>query len=153
MSGSYYQPLPPDETVCDPETIPVACNPGRANVPIITFHGLADDTIAYGGGARRGACLPAIPYYCRLWAERNELPLVNVSSAVPGALDDDDDDDAAVRFEWGGGLVTHVMDGPNIGHDWPSTEPNADNLTPGRGPSSFNASRVMLDFFAAHPLR
>lgn len=41
----------------------------------------------------------------------------------------------------------------DIGHDWPSTQPNSDNLTPGRHPATFNASSLILDFFREHPLR
>lgn len=40
----------------------------------------------------------------------------------------------------------------DIGHDWPSTQPNSDNSQEGRHPASFNASSLILDFFEAHPL-
>jgi poly(3-hydroxybutyrate) depolymerase len=40
----------------------------------------------------------------------------------------------------------------DIGHDWPSTQANSDNSQEGRHPASFNASELILDFFAAHPL-
>lgn len=109
VSGAYYIDDFGDE--CEPETVPFGpCSPGRA-VPILAFHGLADDTIAYYGGPRRGACLPAIPYWARTWAERDGLGPENVTSAVPGASDGS----SAVRYEFGEGiqqgLVTHVMDG------------------------------------------
>lgn len=111
VAGSYYQPNSSATGTCDPETVAVACSPGRNDVPVMVFHGLADDTIAYNGGPRRGACLPAIPYYCRLWAERDGLPLANVITAVPGALEGG----SAVRYQWGDGarqgLVTHIFDG------------------------------------------
>lgn len=110
VSGAFYRT--DFGPVCDPNTVDLGpCNPGRADIPVLDFHGLIDDTIAYNGGARRGGCLPAIPYWCQTWAERDGLPLVNTSSGVPGALDGS----TAVRYEWGDGprrgLVTHVMDG------------------------------------------
>ncbi|POS72377.1 hypothetical protein DHEL01_v209228 [Diaporthe helianthi] len=151
VSGAYYVSEFGD--VCEPETVPIEpCSPGRDDVPVLVFHGLADGTIAYYGGPRRGACLPSIPYWTRTWAERNGLGAENKTSAVPGALEGS----SAVRYEFGEGsqegLVTHIMDGTDIGHDWPSTAPNSDNSQEGRHPASFNASELILDFFAAHPL-
>lgn len=109
VAGSFYQTG--FGAVCDPYRVPIACHPGRTNVPLLEIHGLADDTIAYYGGDRRRACLPAIPYYCDVWANLDGLPGENVSSAVPGALANS----SAVRYEWGSGsrtgLVTHVMSG------------------------------------------
>lgn len=109
VAGSFYQT--DFGATCDPFRVPIACNSGRTNLPILEIHGLADDTIAYYGGDRRRACLPAIPYYCQFWADQDGLPLVNESSVVPEALGNS----TAVRYEWGGGsrkgLVTHVMSG------------------------------------------
>lgn len=184
VSGAFYQT--DFGTVCDPSTVHIACNPGRSDVPILDFHGLADNTIAYYGGSRRGACLPTIPHYCQVWADLDGLIGPNQTSRVPGALPNS----TAIRYEWGlgrkQGLVTLIMDGTvsdllngptaieskfrppafdterrgctvtnriqDVGHDWPSTQPNSDNLTPGRHPASFNASSLILDFFKEHPL-
>ncbi|KAL1868457.1 hypothetical protein Daus18300_005890 [Diaporthe australafricana] len=152
VSGAFYvsEDIFGDE--CDPETVPLECDAGRDDIPILNFHGLADDTIAYYGGPRRGGCLPAIPYWVQTWAENDGLGFQNTTSAVPGASSDS----SAVRYEYGQGsqkgLVTHIMDGTDIGHDWPSTQPNSDNSQEGRHPASFNASSIILDFFEAHPL-
>lgn len=110
VSGAFYQTN--FGTTCNPNTVPIApCSPGRRDIPILNFHGLVDNTIAYYGGLRRRACLPAIPYWCQTWAENDGLALVNTSSGVPGALDGS----TAVKYEWGDGLrqglVTHIMDG------------------------------------------
>lgn len=110
VSGSFY--ISDFGDVCEPETVPIGpCSPGRDDVPVLAFHGLVDDTIAYYGGPRRGACLPSIPYWVRTWAERDGLGPENETSAVPGALDGS----SAVRYEFGEGvqkgLVTHIMDG------------------------------------------
>lgn len=74
---------------------------------MLEFHGLADDTIEYEGDVRRKACLPAIPHWIQTWAERNGLGSTNTTSKVPGASEES----TAVRYEFGGGLVTHIMDG------------------------------------------
>ncbi|KAI3399846.1 hypothetical protein diail_5356 [Diaporthe ilicicola] len=151
VSGAFYISDFGDE--CDPETVAIEpCSPGRADVPVLDFHGLADDTIAYYGGPRKGGCLPTIPHWVQTWAERDGLKAENETSPVPGAPSDS----SAVRYEFGQGsqkgLVTHIMDGTDIGHDWPSTQPNSDNSQDGRHPASFNASSLILDFFKAHPL-
>lgn len=109
VSGAFYQTN--FGSVCDANTVNIACNPGRSDIPILDFHGLIDDTIAYYGGSRRGGCLPTIPHYCRIWADQDGLTGGNRTSGVPGALPNS----TAVRYEWGSGrkqgLVTHVMDG------------------------------------------
>lgn len=110
VSGAFYQTE--YGAVCDPDMVAIApCSPGRRDVPVLNFHGLKDATIAYSGGMRRGACLPAIPHWCQTWVEKDGLSLVNRSSGVPGALSGS----TAVRYEWGEGpqqgLVTHIMNG------------------------------------------
>lgn len=74
---------------------------------MLEFHGLADEVIKYEGDVRRQACLPAIPHWIQTWAKRDGLSLTNASSSVPGASEGS----TAVRYEFGGGLVTHIMDG------------------------------------------
>ncbi|KAK5994242.1 Feruloyl esterase B [Cladobotryum mycophilum] len=44
------------------------------------------------------------------------------------------------------GLVEHIYDSV-IGHDWPSTAPNADNQRPDHHVASFNATPIVLEFF------
>jgi poly(3-hydroxybutyrate) depolymerase len=111
VSGAFY--ITESGKACKPETMELRpCSPGRADVPVLAFHGLADDTIPYEGGPRKGECLPAIPHWVQAWAERDGLGTGNETSAVPGAAEGS----SAVRYEFGGagsqkGLVTHVMDG------------------------------------------
>lgn len=110
VSGAFYMDDFGD--VCEPETVPIEpCSPGRDDVPVLVFHGLVDDTIAYYGGPRRGGCLPTIPHWVQTWADRDGLGPRNETSAVPTALDGS----SAIRYEFGEGvqkgLVTHIMDG------------------------------------------
>lgn len=78
---------------------------------MLEFHGMNDGTVNYTGGVRRKACLPTIPHWIQMWAERDGLGTTNVSSPVPGALAGS----TAVKYEFGQGadqgLVTHIMDG------------------------------------------
>ncbi|CAN8100561.1 unnamed protein product [Discula destructiva] len=159
VSGAFYIANTTGDT-CDPESIPYNpdispaknCTPGRTSIPMLEFHGLNDSTINYNGGVRRKACLPTIPHWIQTWAERDGLGSTNTSSRVPGALDGS----MAIRYEFGQGskqgLVTHIMDGTNIGHDWPSSLLNDDAEGNGDPPASFNASSIIIEFFAAHSL-
>lgn len=89
----------------------------NANADMI-FIGGNDTTIDYFGGARKGACLPAITYFIQSWAMRNGISTVFTSNLT--ALD-------TIVYTYGTGsdtgLVSHVFD-TNIGHDWPSTQNN-----------------------------
>ncbi|KAK5691676.1 hypothetical protein LTS12_028757, partial [Elasticomyces elasticus] len=65
VSGAYYQDVNEDE--CDANTVSIQCQPGREKIPLLEFHGTADTTIPYAGGARRGECLPSVPHMVREW--------------------------------------------------------------------------------------
>ena len=145
VSGAFYITT---SGTCVPETIPIPCfasaGKRKGPVPILEFHGGSDATIAYHGGSRKGACLPDIIHWATEWAVRNGFPAADATRSLTDA--------GAVVHEWGSGLakgvVTHIFDGPNIQHDWPSTAVNADNI--GSPLASFNATPIILDFFRAH---
>lgn len=145
VSGAYYINTLP----CSPDTVEVPCQPGRTDIPIIAFHGGADNIISYTGGERKHECLPSIPHWIREWASRDGLGTEN--RTIPFAPD-------AVLYQFGeshrqtAGLVELVYDSVN-GHDWPSTQPNLDNThLPPYHPVSFNATSMILDFFKKHSL-
>ncbi|KAI1076384.1 carbohydrate esterase family 1 protein [Whalleya microplaca] len=156
VSGSYYIPPPFTPTnpfVCDPATVPIpSCAPARHHVPILAFHGGNDTTIAFAGGPRNGECLPAVRHWIEAWAARDGLrtdvkPVKRILTS------------AASVYEYGGdggksekGLVSFVYDGDHVNHDWPATVPNLDNIENGDGPASFNASRLIMEFFSRHTL-
>lgn len=145
VSGAFYQPQASD-TTCQATRVNIQCKPGRTRIPMIEFHGGNDSTINYVGGTRKSMCLPAISHFVQSWAVRNKMSTLFTSSLT--ALD-------TVVFSYGTGndtgLVTHVFD-TNIGHDWPSTLPNADNTLPGRHVASFNATSVIMEFFSGYSL-
>lgn len=78
ISGAYYQGN--SSANCDAASVPIACSPGRKNVPIFETHGSADTVIPYDGGARRSRCLPTIPHFMTNWAELNGLGSSNVTT-------------------------------------------------------------------------
>jgi len=115
--------------------------PRPAQDSIIEFHGYLDTTIPYGGGERKGACLPAIPYWAQEWALRDGLAVTNVTTNLTS-------DTLVYTFGEGSenGLVTQVTDF-KLGHDWPSTV-DVGNLEL----AGFNATSIILDFFMRNPL-
>jgi poly(3-hydroxybutyrate) depolymerase len=145
VSGAYYINTP----TCSPDTVAIPCSPSRIEIPILAFHGGADNVIAYNGGARKNECLPSIPHWIQQWAARDGLAPSNktIPIAVNATLYQYGDDNASTA-----GLVGLVYDSVN-GHDWPSTQPNADNTNlPPYHPVTFNATSMILDFFRQHPL-
>ncbi|KAJ4395873.1 hypothetical protein N0V93_000087 [Gnomoniopsis smithogilvyi] len=149
VAGAFYVS---EDAKCRPDTVNISSDPGRPDIPILELHGEADDVIPYDGGADRGDCLPAIPHWIQSWAQSNGLdPDTNTTSKVKGATNN-----KATVFQFGTGnslgMVTHIMVGEDIGHDWPSTEDNEDNTIQGHGPASFNASSIIIDFFDSHSM-
>lgn len=130
---------------------------------MIEFHGARDEKAVYGGGElKKRQCSPSIEHFMRDWAMRNSLG--------PNYIKTQPKRDTFV-YKYGKdlehGLVTLVVDS-SIGHEWPvstdnhplkilfkiiqATTPNLDNTQPGRRPATFDATRVIIDFFQAHPL-
>ena len=139
MSGAFYVDVFPD---CNPATVKFTCMPGRADIPIIEFHGFKDTTIPYiGSETRMNACLPTIPHWTHAWAVRDGLAATNVTSNLTS-------DTLIYTFGTGSktGLVTQVTDF-NLAHDWPSTVPVGDVET-----APFNATPIIMEFFRNHTL-
>jgi poly(3-hydroxybutyrate) depolymerase len=141
VSGSYYY----NETdgKCDPNTITLTCIPGRDKIPFLAFHGGDDSVISNKGGSRRGGCLPDIEVFIKDWAKRDGLSDQSTSS--------DAFTKHATKYVYGSdseqGLVTYVYDGDNIGHTWPSDPEGKD-----KGTASFNASSIIMSYFANYTL-
>ncbi|KAJ9314736.1 CAZyme family CE1 [Paecilomyces variotii] len=143
VSGAFYQPLSKNGT-CDAADTPIKCNPAARKIPVIEFHGDADDTIPYNGGERRGECLPTIPHWAREWSKRDGYgPKSDLTSSF---------DNHVLKYEYGNsdgslGMVTHYLI-RGLGHAWPSTQPNSDNPNG----TYINATPLILDFFSKWPL-
>ncbi|CZR58719.1 related to poly(3-hydroxybutyrate) depolymerase [Phialocephala subalpina] len=142
VSGAYYV----DTSPCSASTVALPCSAGRTDVPMLAFHGGNDTTIPYLGGDRKEECLPTIPHFIQDWAVRDGLGDKNMTTPI--ATD-------TVKYSFGRGLQTGLVElfyESNIGHDWPSTEPNSDNTAVGHHVANYNATPIILEFFASHPL-
>jgi len=116
------------------------CNPTRP-VPILDFHGAADDTIPYDGDKAKG--LPSIPDWLSEWARRD-------GCTTPPSTRAEDHGHVHIT-QWSvdhcGAEITHYkIDG--LGHDWPSTHPNLDSAQP----TVLDATPIIMEFFSHHAL-
>jgi len=131
VSGAYYQGT--TDANCQAATVPITCNPGRSPIPIIEFHGQADDTIPYWGGPRRSRCLPTIPHFMTAWANRNGLGSSNITTPQSNGHVKQDEFGQSSGLR---GINTHYwIDG--MGHTWPNAMDNYLDGTP-----------IVMDFFS-----
>ncbi|CAD6498987.1 BgTH12-04641 [Blumeria graminis f. sp. triticale] len=146
VSAAFYVPgsMGADCTGSIPQTVELPCTPGRNPIPIIEFHGLADQTIPYAGGPRRGLCLPSIQHWAEAWAERQGFGSEYISSLLY--------DGSVTKFEYAPntpnqGIITHYAI-VGLDHDWPNISPNADNANG----TYLDATPLIVDFFNAYTL-
>ena len=76
------------------------------------------------------------------WAKRDHLGAKNHTSDLTKETK---------IYTFGNGLVRAYFD-KSIGHDWPSTNRNSDNERDGHEVASYNASSIIMEFFAKYRL-
>lgn len=107
-----------------------ACAPARP-VPVVAFHGRADDVVPYAG---LGDALPHIRAWAAAWAARNGCAPRPAVTVLPGGV---------TRETWGSRtdapVTLYTVAGG--GHDWPRAD--------GAG---IDATDVIWAFFRAHSL-
>jgi len=116
-------------------------------VPMIAFHGTADNAAPYDGGMSWVASnrFPSIPGWTARWARRNRCATRPVVSAA--ATD-------VTRIEYpdcagGSAVVLYRIEGG--GHSWPGGGPLPEWLV-GRTSHGVDATAVMWEFYREHPL-
>lgn len=130
-SGSFYT-----------DAYGVGCSPARSPLPILEFHGGADESVYYEGGQGEGGYEPPIPTWLGYWAARNgcQSPPTNESSF----------NDDVHHLTWTcqgqyGALQHYKVD--DMKHQWPSEEPNFSQLAAGGLPTHIEASSIIQYFF------
>ena len=118
-------------------------------VPMIAFHGTADDATPYEGGKSWVMVkpFPSIPMVTAAWAKRNQCAPTPVESRVAQDV---------TRLEY----ATCVSDAPVVlytidggGHTWPGGDgAYLPEWFAGTTTQSVDASSVMWEFFREHPL-
>jgi polyhydroxybutyrate depolymerase len=121
----------------------------RRPVPMIAFHGTADSFAPYHGGRSfvvDDGSLQDIPAFTAAWARRNGCRPESVASTAAPRV---------ARLEYAGcgadaAVVLYSVEGG--GHSWPGGGPLPEWFV---GPTSrsVDATRLMWEFFRAHPLR
>ena len=115
------------------------CAPAEP-VPMVFFHGKADNKIPYDGDPARG--LPAIPDWLGEWSGHDRCrPEPVTTRPLP----------EVARQNWvgcddRGALAHYAVEG--LGHDWPSRSPNPDS----EKPTAIDATPIIWEFFQRHPL-
>lgn len=133
------------------------CRPARP-VPVMHFHGTADEFAPFQGGFGKGAGggkgvtnFRSVDHTIRSWVKANGCRTEPEVVALPDQVDDGM---KCTRQTWSGG-----MDGSEVvlieitggGHTWPGMKPIVAML----GPSTMDitANDLMWEFFEQHPLR
>jgi len=122
------------------------CTDNRA-VPMIAFHGTADPVVPYNGGSSWISTrpFPSTPRWAANWAQRNRCGANAVESKVSADVSRREytncADNAAVEL--------YTVHGG--GHTWPGGGPLPEWFV-GRTTRTIDATSLMWDFFAKHPL-
>jgi polyhydroxybutyrate depolymerase len=149
---------------------PAGCRPSRP-VPVVTFHGTADQFVSYNGGLGPAALKlpasngskedigqelgsgspqrsgPSIPRITALWAKRNSCPSRPTTRAVAR-------DVTLISYLCPHGNDVELYRITGGGHAWPGSEFSKEIAAAvGRTTFSISANAIMWKFFLAHPLR
>ena len=116
-------------------------------VPMIAFHGTADEFTPYRGGKTFVAprTFPSIPAWTANWARRNRCAPTPIDSAVA----EDVTRRAYAGCAGGADVVLFTVHGG--GHTWPGGGRLPESWL-GRTSYSIDASRTMWEFYRQHPL-
>jgi polyhydroxybutyrate depolymerase len=123
------------------------CQPTR-NVPAILFHGTADPIVPYQGGPSRSFDLPFpyIPDWVTALAQHNGCSGTSVPIPTHGEV-------SGVHYTGGAtgaDVVFYTIAGG--GHAWPGSHPIPAFIV-GHTTQDIDATRIMWDFFEAHPMQ
>lgn len=129
--------------VASAQTLPFSWCPDKRPVPMIAFHGTADPVTPYHGGVAwvTPRAFPDFPGWVASWAQRNHCAQATdtrIASDVVRRIHSNCDADVEFYTIEGGG------------HSWPGGGPLPEWLV-GSTSNSISASRVMWEFFKAHP--
>jgi polyhydroxybutyrate depolymerase len=128
------------------------CHPGRP-VPVMHFHGDADEFAPFAGGRGRGPSgtdFLSVQHSIDAWVEADGCEKTPTTTRLP----DRHDDGTTVKVvrhgagRDGAEVVLVVVEGG--GHTWPGREPRMRSL--GASTREVSANDMMWDFFQRHPM-
>jgi polyhydroxybutyrate depolymerase len=137
-------------------TLLPACHPARP-LPVLEIHGTADPLVPYAGGplgadADRGDVL-SVPETVDTWRALDGCAAPPTVAPLPRPAGDGTTTtvSAGEHCRAGGAVVLYTVTGG--GHTWPGGEQYLPAAVVGPTSRQFDASQVIWDFFAAHPVR
>jgi polyhydroxybutyrate depolymerase len=128
----------------------------KAPLSVLVMNGASDPLVPYGGGAvarNRGETI-GVAEIIRLWVAHNHCPARGQTMLLP---DTDPADGTRVRrtayapCAQGTAVVLYTIEGG--GHTWPAGPQYLPRAVIGRTSRDIDATRVIWEFFAAHPRR
>jgi polyhydroxybutyrate depolymerase len=137
------------------------CSPTRP-VPVLEIHGTSDRCWPYKGGLQTCAGLltprgfggfVSIPATVSAWAALNKCAPTPIVENLPDVAPFDGTSVTRITYQRcaGGGDVVHLRINGG-GHTWPGGSSVLPYWMAGSVSREFNASKVMWEFFKAHPL-
>lgn len=129
------------------------CNPKRP-VPVIHFHGTADEHAPFNGGKGKGLSgtnFYSVDHSIKAWIKANGCSEEPVVTKLP---DKADDGMTVTKKTYGPGkdgaeVVLIEIDGG--GHTWPGQDPRVKFL--GKSTKDISANDLMWEFFQKHPMK
>jgi polyhydroxybutyrate depolymerase len=129
------------------------CHPGRP-VPVMHFHGDADEFAPFKGGKGRGPSgtdFYSVQHSIDAWVAANGC---EKTPTVTQLADRQDDGTTVRQVRYGSGkegseVVLVVIEGG--GHTWPGREPRMQAL--GASTREISANDMMWEFFQQHPMK
>ena len=111
-------------------------------VPIVEFHGTADPVIAYDGGTSHGTALEPVTQWLLEQAQRGDC----AASPTRTSIGEDVTEEQWCGCQGRGALTHYTIAGG--GHTWPGATQESG---PGATTSTISATRIIEEFFDAHP--
>jgi polyhydroxybutyrate depolymerase len=116
-------------------------------VPVIAFHGTADEVVPYEGGPSRSFPIdfPVVTAWAEWWAEHNGCQATRIVEGTAGSI-------SGLQYtdcDNGADVIFYTI--PNGGHSWPGGDPLPAWLV-GETTYDIDATRVMWQFFQQHPM-
>ena len=130
------------------------CHPARP-VPVIHFHGTADEFMLFGGGAGPKSFSKtnffSVEHTIRQWVKADGCPEQPTITKLPDKVHDGT---TVTRKTFGPGgagaeVVLYVIDGG--GHTWPGRAPRIELL--GKSTKNISANDLIWEFFVKYPLK
>jgi polyhydroxybutyrate depolymerase len=129
------------------------CRPSRP-VPVMHFHGDADEFAPFKGGKGRGPSgtdFYSVQHSIDAWVAANGCEKAPTKTAL---ADPQDDGTKVVQVRYGSGqegseVVLVIIEGG--GHTWPGREPRMRSL--GVSTRDTSANDMMWEFFRQHPMK